>query len=300
MQCAPEALNTLLPRWWDWLQNQATERRLAAALNPLDAPGDGGALLAEWLLGGGVNARERSQLAMEIDGGTAIVHGEPVHVERTEITGTEGDDVLTGTVDADWIQGLAGNGLIYSDPGSDTIDGGTGTDYYNINYSDSTSAMVMVFDPTTGNGSITIGSEVDTLASIEAFINPYYWAGWQFIGTPFNDVLLGSDSSEVNTVGGGGIRGGDGNDSMSGNGGHDILYGEAGDDILDGGAGDDDLDGSEGNDNLIGSAPPNGGIDTLLGGNGNDLFVLADAISTGRIDRGDPQSHLPRPGRFLL
>jgi hypothetical protein len=273
MQSTPEArLNALLPRWWDWLQNLATEGRLAAAaaealqlsglpesaqllaaqlasqnradlppvellpaeamggamgaddrgrgvidldaaLNPLDTPGDGGALFAEWLLGRGVTPRERSRLAMENDWGTAMVHGEPVHVERADITGTEGDDVLTGTADADRIQGLAGNDTLYggegndqscgdagddlidSDPGSDTIDGGAGTDYYTINYSDSTSAMVIVFDPTTGNGSITIGSDVDTLTAIEGFIHPIYWLGGQFIGSRFDDVLLRSNFS---------------------------------------------------------------------------------------------------------
>ena len=44
------------------------------------------------------------------------------------IIGTAGNDTLTGTTSADWIEGLAGNDTLYGLAGNDILDGGPGAD----------------------------------------------------------------------------------------------------------------------------------------------------------------------------
>jgi Ca2+-binding RTX toxin-like protein len=118
----------------------------------------------------------------------------------------------------------------------------------------------MIYDPITGNGTITVGTEVDTLTSIDKFDADYS----AFIGTSFNDVIVGSNASENAYLGG--IYGRDGNDNISGSGGNDNLYGEGGNDILQG---------------------TNGGAgeyDYLNGGSGADRFVLGTSTWIGYDD----------------
>lgn len=85
----------------------------------------------------------------------------------------------------------------------------------------------------------------------------------------------------------------DGNDFLYGQSGNDQLYGESGNDLLDGGPGNDILDGV---DSTI-SNPGLGEIDILLGGEGNDRFILGNAtkpyydsskvLTTGEQDYAD-------------
>ncbi|WP_172968229.1 hypothetical protein, partial [Microcystis aeruginosa] len=63
----------------------------------------------------------------------------------------------------DSLNGGVGNDLLRSDLGNDTINGGSGFDYYRADYSDRSSGLTMTYDPVSGNGTITIGSEIDTL-----------------------------------------------------------------------------------------------------------------------------------------
>jgi Ca2+-binding RTX toxin-like protein len=56
------------------------------------------------------------------------------------ITGTNGNDILTGTEQGDTIQGLAGNDRIISSRGSDIIDGGAGND--TVDYTNSLSQAI--------------------------------------------------------------------------------------------------------------------------------------------------------------
>jgi len=178
---------------------------LDTLLNTADTPGDEGALLAALLLGDGLTAEQVAALRAEDDRGVVQVQGLAVAVELDNLIGTAGDDVLTGTVGGDSIVGLGGNDQLYggggndtllggagddrllggdgndildggagddwieSESGSDVIQGGEGSDLYRFDYRDRGAGMVMNFDPVTGNGSITIGTEVDILVSIDKF-----------------------------------------------------------------------------------------------------------------------------------
>ncbi|WP_149976320.1 calcium-binding protein, partial [Microcystis aeruginosa] len=111
------------------------------------------------------------------------------------VNGDAGNDDLAGDNGNDSLNGGVGNDLLRSDLGNDTINGGSGFDYYFASYSDRSSGLTMTYDPTTGNGTITIGSEVDTLISIESF-NAGQGLSGGFTGTNFNDVIIGTSDSE--------------------------------------------------------------------------------------------------------
>ncbi|WP_013334894.1 beta strand repeat-containing protein [Gloeothece verrucosa] len=189
-----------------------------------------------------------------------------------EIYGEDGDDVLNGGNDGDALlggigndilNGDAGNDNLFSDAGNDTINGGSGTDNYNADYSNASSGLIMTYDSATGNGTIVVGSEIDTFTSIELFN--------YFQGTNFNDVIFGGSANDFR------INGGSGNDTISGNAGGDEIYGDDGDDVLNGGNDGDALRGGIGNDILNGDAGNDGlfsdaGNDTINGGSGTDNY----------------------------
>ena len=108
-------------------------------------------------------------------------------------------------------------------------------------------------------------------------INPSDKPGAFFYGTPYEDLLTGTDGNDAflaredNDV----VMAGEGNDNVFGQLGNDTLSGEAGndtiagdqdDDSISGGDGQDYLDGGTGNDILTGDA----GNDTVLGNDGQD------------------------------
>jgi alkaline phosphatase len=103
-----------------------------------------------------------------------------------------------------------------------------------------------------------------------------------------HDVIFGGDGDDVlrgdlnsrlpqgDTAGGDDILfGGAGDDRIAGKAGDDQLFGEAGNDSLWGDDGDDLLRGGLGNDILTG--------DDFSGGNGRDIFVLAESEGTDTI-----------------
>ncbi len=106
-------------------------------------------------------------------------------------------------------------------------------------------------------------------------------------GNEGDDSLYGGKDNDT-------LRGGNGNDLLFGNRDNDTLSGDDGDDSLYGGKGRDQLIGGRGNDFLTGDLgddiligveifPNNqpagvGEIDTLIGGEGTDIFALGDRL----------------------
>ncbi|MEB3317488.1 MAG: bluetail domain-containing putative surface protein [Cyanobacteriota bacterium] len=284
-KATPKAIvNVILEEYGHYVDSQ---------INLVDSPGDEGAIFAALVQGKLLNDETLTRLRKENDHTWIKVGDDITQVEQVNLSGTNENDKLTGTEEDDVIDGLAGNdalsGLggndslnggigndtLYSDKGSDTINGATGFDYFRGDYSDRSSGLTMTYEPVSGNGTIIIGSEVDTLISIESFNTGYMLSGG-FTGTNFNDVIIGTADSE--SLGGiYGLYGLAGDDTISCGAGDDMVMGGEGDDVVNGDSGNDELKGEDGNDRLQGSNHGKGEQDTLDGGRGNDHFILADA-----------------------
>src|SRR5688572_968464 len=168
-----------------------------------------------------------------------------------DFTGTAGNDVLTGTDDADQLDGLAGN---------DTMKGGKGADAYAV---DSTKDQVIE----AANGGID--SVFSNAASFTLGVNVENLTLFGF------GLANGTGNTLGNRIDGNGadnkLDGGAGNDTLTGGGGFDTLIGGTGNDSLDAGLAPDLLDGGAGDDVLTDA---NGG-DTLKGGAGNDVYQVS-------------------------
>ncbi len=176
------------------------------------------------------------------------------------ITGTEGNDILSGLSDNDLLDGGHGNDIINGGSEADEIAGGNGDD---IN-----------------NG----GSGVDQIRA---------GAGDDVVnGGSGNDRILGEDGKDLITGGSGDdwIDGGNDNDILNGNSGNDSLYGGSGNDILQAGNGDDLLVGGLGSDILMGGQGSDRFLyestqdygDTIL-----DFEILFDRLDLNAIYHGN-------------
>ena len=155
------------------------------------------------------------------------------------LSGNEGNDTLKGGVGNDTLNGGAGNDTLYGGSGTDRLDGGDGSD--TVSYDDTATDV----DASLTRNNDTSG---DTFFNIE-----------NLTGSKANDTLEGDRNANS-------LVGGEGNDALNGQAGNDTLSGGVGDDTLDGGDGADSLDGGDGND-LLRSSP---GADTFNGGAGTD------------------------------
>ncbi len=164
------------------------------------------------------------------------------------ITGSPGNDVISGTAFSETIKGLQGDDVINGRGGDDQIYGGTGDDRLSGGPGDD-----RIFG---GPGRDKLyGNNGDDRLS----------------GGLGNDKLFGGGGQDI-------LSGGSGNDKLSGQGDADTLKGEDGDDKLNGGQGSDKLYGGRNNDFLTGKAGNDRlwgdhGRDTLNGGLGNDRLT---------------------------
>ena len=174
------------------------------------------------------------------------------------VHGGEGDDVIFGADDADFLYGDEGNDLIFGEIDNDYIEGGDGEDSLSGGQGDDT---------------ISGGDDTDIILGGSG--------GDSLDGDGGNDLVLGGDGDDIIT-GGDGIDildGEDGNDTIDGGADSDLIAGEIGDDRLIGGGGADALIGGAGNDTLFGDGvdgegnTADGGADFLFGGDGDDSLI---------------------------
>jgi Ca2+-binding RTX toxin-like protein len=189
------------------------------------------------------------------------------------LTGSAGNDTLSGDERANILVGGVGN---------DSLDGGAGLD--TASYAAASAGVTVVL----AAGQAFGGAGDDTLAGIE-----------NVIGSAFADILVGTVGNNVFN-GGGGIdtvgypeaaagvtaslaitavqaTGGAGNDKFAA---IENLDGSPFGDVLSGNSKANFIGGGGGNDALTGGA----GLDTLTGGSGADRFVLADAPAAASRD----------------
>lgn len=162
----------------------------------------------------------------------------------------DGDDVLVGGAGDDQLDGGAGNDEILEGEGNDVIDGGEGSDWLSYWYGN---GVEVNLETGFANG---LGN--DTIVNIE-----------NISASNGNDILTGNDGDN-------GILGQAGDDQLFGKGGNDYLRADDGNDVLDGGDGDDLLQGGLGDDTLTGGA----GADAFLIENGGGLDTITDFSAT--------------------
>ena len=210
------------------------------------------------------------------------------------------ENVRTGSGN-DTVTGDAGDNIFFDGGGSDSYNGGAGSD--TVDYSAATVGATVNLNLTTAQ---TVGAAAgDTITNVENIIGSATasnnltggngtdnrlvggaladfiiggGANDTLIGGAGNDVLFGDYVNTFNTTAG--VA--DGNDVLEGGAGSDILVGGLGNDILRGGDGDDTLVGGIANATINGLTQVytnDGGNDTFDGGDGTDT---AYAYYTGR------------------
>jgi Ca2+-binding RTX toxin-like protein len=162
------------------------------------------------------------------------------------LTGSNFDDWIEGSVTANILHGGGGHDVIYGDDGNDQVYGDWGNDTLHGGDGDDT----MYGD--TGN---------DTM-----------------YGDNGNDTISGGDGVDT-------IEGGANNDVISGGAHNDMLYGQSGNDRIEGGAGDDTIDGGSGTDTAVytgsGDVTVNLLWGTASGAAGNDTLIAIERVETG-------------------
>lgn len=152
------------------------------------------------------------------------------------IAGDDRPNVLMGIFGRDVVHGAGGPDLLISQVDGDVLSGGDDADAVFAAVNDRVIADLAA-------GTATAAGATDRLSGIE-----------DFIGTPKDDVIAGSDGANR-------LYGGSGDDAVSGTEGDDVIFGDSpfapwvdvgdwkmrflprGEDLLDGGAGTDVLDG---------------------------------------------------------
>lgn len=176
------------------------------------------------------------------------------------------------------ICGSDGNETLIGGNGANTFFGGGGDDFLRGGHTANDTALYLFakadytvtrdpWDP----WQLTISGPEghDTLRYIEhlAFADGNYFANEFFVNEVSwgDDLLRGGDGPDHldGLAGDDTIEGGRGADTLTGSAGNDTLRGGAGSDLLMGGDGDDTLDGGPGS------------IDRLIGGFGNDVYVVS-------------------------
>lgn len=182
------------------------------------------------------------------------------------LTGGSAADALSGDGGPNAIRGLAGNDVMDGRGGDDGLDGGTGTDTVSLESAVTGTSIDLDTERSSGNGT-------DSLVSFESAI-----------GSPFDDVLVGTDAA--NTLDGalgedtvdysnslGGVTLNLQTNSVTGAGGTDTM------------AEIENAVGSVYDDTLVGNTRPNGlqgaaGDDTLNGAGANDVLNGGEGVDT--------------------
>ncbi|SPH22353.1 Bifunctional hemolysin/adenylate cyclase [Ascidiaceihabitans donghaensis] len=194
---------------------------------------------------------------------------------RDTVTGGDGNDRLYGNLDSDTLYGGAGNDVLtagYGGEGQQYLDGGTGSDRYQI-HSLGLNHFVFEEEETTSNNHDIVEFQNlnwdEVTVSEENGLLVISWTKHDGGSVKFNDLGVHIESFQfADGVEVSGFAGSSGADNLLGRTENVVFDGALGDDTLTGGSGDDFLKGGAGTDNLRG----NNGNDTLWGGSGNDTL----------------------------
>lgn len=150
--------------------------------------------------------------------------------------GSDGNDRLTGTAQANLLAGSKGSDALYGGSGNDTLSGGWGTDTLRGGADADTVDYRLDGDEAAGHAGqgfiIDLRAGRTTTVADPNLVTDYLEEIENVIGSNANDIIRGNDLANL-------LVGADGNDSISGDAGADVLSGGKGRDTLDGGEGID-------------------------------------------------------------
>ncbi|NCC21342.1 MAG: calcium-binding protein, partial [Alphaproteobacteria bacterium] len=169
------------------------------------------------------------------------------------IVATAGNDIVTGDIFDNVIQGLGGNDVIRGGAGDDILDGGDGFDTLRF---DELTGLGVILDLEGSTAAYSVDSSLDRFSNFENYFT-----------TLNDDIIFGSGSADI----------------VSGLAGSDLFKASHGNDTLDGGTGSDTLDYSD----LAGINFINVGLDgssnvtvTVNGGNNDTVRNFENVIGT--------------------
>ena len=206
---------------------------------------------------------------------------EPPDATNPNLSGSNGDDILEGTDEADLVNTGAGNDIALMFASNDTLLAGAGDD---LGFPGQGNDLLF---GNAGNDLLWGDLDNDTLIGGPSGLQPIGDAGEQdtLFGNTGNDQLAGSLGQD-NIHGGQGndiAHGGKDNDQVMGELGDDTVMGEQGDDTLLGGTSNVSLEDTDGRDLLLGGA----GKDFLDGNQGNDTLVAGEDNDTAHGGKDD-------------
>lgn len=229
------------------------------------------------------------------------------------LNGGVGDDFLAGRAGNDTLEGGAGNDILVGGIGNDVLNGGAGQDWASYQFSNSNISVNL--SQTTAQ---TTGSGSDQISNIEHLITGS--GDDALTGTTGVNTLIGGTGNDALAGGGGADRldGGEGSDTadfsaavysagitttLNNTGTSNLTYrpsganadttvildgienivGTSGDDTITGNNQNNSLNGGAGNDTL--DAGRAGGVDTLVGGAGDDNLIY-HSLAGGSVNGG--------------
>lgn len=200
---------------------------------------------------------------------TRAVDAPPTNLVIT-LTGSAGNDTITGSSTPEQILGLAGDDVLFGRGGNDTIDGGLG---YDELWGGAGDDLLIGGDDTSGSDGdyeLHYGDDLYGEAGNDTLIGGM---GWNYLdGGDGNDCLIGGQADAADSLYGG-------SDQLGGAGNDTLIGGNSGN-YLDGGSGTDSLVGGMGWNEYIGYADG----DTLDGRLGEDLVDYSGLESSLYID----------------
>jgi Ca2+-binding RTX toxin-like protein len=143
------------------------------------------------------------------------------------VTGSNHNDILTGSSSANVMIGLGGNDILNGGRGADSMFGGAGNDIYVVE----TAGDVVTENPAGGTDTVQSWINYTLTANVEnlALMGP---SGLSGTGNELGNIIAGNSNSNA-------LWGKAGNDTLLGKGGNDQLIGGNGADSMTGGAGAD-------------------------------------------------------------
>ena len=221
-----------------------------------------------------------SSITVDLAAGTLVLNSTPPATTNVagyrNVNGTEVNDTIGGSAEANILDGKGGNDTINALSGNDILIGGAGNDA--LNGGEGNDSYSFTANTPLGSDTLTDAAGIDMLdfsTSTQAIAIELGITSAQIVNPNLTLTLSAANQIE-NGIGG------SGNDRIGGNSLNNTLVGGAGDDNLNGQSGDDNLLGEAGNDTLVGAS----GEDDLVGGSGNDLLRGGNGEDTFIFDIG--------------